>query len=254
MSRRADDAYGALLLEASRSQAYQKFCIQALGCNVGQLSPVDRSQLRMVRQLVRRHAQSWSGDPYRVLDLGCGTGGIAYHLSNRLDLDVLGIDFARAAIDAAKNRWLDGDGPRFRVDDLLTLDLGDETFATLLAIDVLANLSAPRLALNRWLPHLAPGGQLLLLGSAEDPRPAHALPLVRWLRRQDYRVQHVDLTAFEHRHWPVQLATLDALRRDFAAEGHLALFALLRNEAIRGQKLVRAGRARRFLLRATPLV
>ena len=78
-----------------------------------------------------------TADGESVLDVGCGTGGLAAALMRRCQVKrVLGVDLAPAYIAHANGRLVD---PRvaFQVGDACALDLPDETFDRVLSLLVL---------------------------------------------------------------------------------------------------------------------
>ncbi|MEP6608606.1 MAG: class I SAM-dependent methyltransferase [Burkholderiaceae bacterium] len=78
-----------------------------------------------------------TADGERVLDVGCGTGRLAFALSEKCRVDQLvGIDFSPAYIDHAKRHNRD---PRivFQVGDACALDFPDHSFDRVLALLVL---------------------------------------------------------------------------------------------------------------------
>ena len=78
-----------------------------------------------------------TADGERVLDVGCGTGHLAFALSNRCRVDQLrGIDFAPAYVEHAARRNQD---PRlvFQVGDACALEFADHSFDRVLSLLVL---------------------------------------------------------------------------------------------------------------------
>lgn len=78
-----------------------------------------------------------TADGESVLDVGCGTGGLAAALMRRCEVErVLGVDLVPAYIEHARRRLAD---PRaaFQVGDACALDLPDRTFDRVLSLLVL---------------------------------------------------------------------------------------------------------------------
>src|SRR5690242_16201834 len=62
-----------------------------------------------------------------LLDLACGRGGYALEIARRVDVQVVGVDFAKVAIDQARLRAREvglADRAEFRVGDLAGTGLG----------------------------------------------------------------------------------------------------------------------------------
>lgn len=89
----------------------------------------------------------------RVLDAGCGTGGMTEELAYR-GADVVAIDISPALIEIAAKRLPEGLAPRvtFTSGDMLSADLGQ--FDHVMAMDSMIYYTAPDL--GRALAHLCP--------------------------------------------------------------------------------------------------
>ena len=100
--------------------------------------------------------------PGRVLEVGCGTGGLLVAAA-RIGVDIQGVDIAARWLVVARRRLTD-----HGVDIPLTaagaerLPWPDGTFDTLVADSLLEHLDDPGRALREWVRVLRPGGQLLL--------------------------------------------------------------------------------------------
>jgi SAM-dependent methyltransferase len=106
----------------------------------------------------------------RVLDVGCGVGRWSRLLASR-GAQVTGVDLSPTMIAQAQQRALAegvADRCRFRVQDLSSLDVGDE-YDLILGVTVLQHIldaAALRAALRAMTAHLAPGGHMVLLEAA----------------------------------------------------------------------------------------
>ena len=225
-----------LLVAAVSSAAHQELCRLAFGGALGQLSPVDAHQLGLLEAVLRRVR------PSHLVELGCGAGGLARWLVQRLGIRVTAADWAPRALDLA-HRF--GKGVEYRRLDIESLHLPAESVEVLLAVDVLAHLDDPQEVLRRGYHGLIPGGSWLLLGSELDTATSHfAGPLAKL----GAVVQVVDLSRLEGVLWGRQAQALVGLRDVYEAEEHGALWRVLRNEAERGLRWASEGRGRRFLV------
>ena len=259
--------FGDLLVDALDSQAYSTFCQRALGLDIGHFSPVDARQLALLESVMlgvhQRHKSSTT--PFRWLDVGCGAGSLAARWTRRLDdlggdggpAIAYGIDLSEAALVAGRRRFREL-GPRLKLHvadahDLRSLPAA--SFDVLLAVDVLAFLDDPVMALRGWLRLLLPAGYLLILGSSKNsvPKSVSKEDLEAEVPWQDALegfaeiVASVDLTPLERQVWRAQRRVLPHLEPEFRAEGRLPLYRLLFQEAQRCGRWADLGATRRTL-------
>lgn len=100
----------------------------------------------------------------KILDAGCGTGNMATQIARRFPSSrVCGVDLTPASIEIAReNAAKKGvTSAEFRVDDLLTMELG-EAFDVILSIGVLHHLADMSLGLKNLAGHLDDTGYLVL--------------------------------------------------------------------------------------------
>jgi ubiquinone/menaquinone biosynthesis C-methylase UbiE len=123
------------------------------------------------RELLSRFAVSVKGRG-EVCDLGCGPGHIARYLGNQ-GVHICGLDLSPRMIDQA--RKLNPD-IAFRVGNMMSLDVGDESLAGIVAFYAIVNIpesSLPTVFAEMWRV-LKSGGRLLLSFHVGDEvvRPA----------------------------------------------------------------------------------
>jgi len=104
----------------------------------------------------------------RILDIGCGTGEIAWRLGRRFsDSTILGVDLEEPHLERARARCADmGSRVRFQRDDALALQVPDASFDLVLSRHVVQAVPDPLRAIAEMARVLAPGGRVHLL--AED--------------------------------------------------------------------------------------
>jgi len=99
----------------------------------------------------------------RVLDVGSGIGGAAFHLARKYGALVTGIDLAPEMVEIARERAREEDGPggvTFLLGDILTTPLG--LFDVIWSRDALMHVpDKPRL-FSRLHDLLEPGGRLVI--------------------------------------------------------------------------------------------
>jgi len=104
----------------------------------------------------------------RALDVGCGTGFLAFELAAR-GHTVTGIDFAPAMIAAAKNK---AEAQRIAVAlgraDAEQLPFAARRFDLAISRHLLWTLPHPEAAVDEWIRVLRPGGRLVILDGQFD--------------------------------------------------------------------------------------
>ena len=116
-----------------------------------------RAEAERMAELIRERRPG----AHRLLDVGCGTGEHARHLS-ALGFEVDGVDLEPAFVEIARNKCPRG---RFEVADMTVLDLPgryDVVLSLFSAIGYVRTRDALRRTLVRLAAHLAPDGILLV--------------------------------------------------------------------------------------------
>lgn len=93
----------------------------------------------------------------RVLDIGCGTGAFSKRLAEN-GYGVTGLDSSPLALEYCGKRGLTD----VVAGDAATLPFPDDSFDTVIALDILEHLDDDRAAFAEWMRVLAPGGVLLI--------------------------------------------------------------------------------------------
>jgi SAM-dependent methyltransferase len=102
------------------------------------------------------------GDPGRVLEVGCGTGGLLLAGSRR-GWEITGVDIAARWLVVARRRLDDaGRCAELVAASVEALPWDDASFDTVAADSLVEHLDDPRIALGECLRVLRPGGRLLL--------------------------------------------------------------------------------------------
>jgi len=142
---------------------------------------------RVRRALAKDYIQAEPG--MKVLDIGCGTGGILEYLP---EVDYLGFDMNPDYVEAAAKRF--GPGNRFICANVNEVPAEAEgSFDRILALGLLHHLEDREVVNLMKLAHrlLAPGGRLVTLDSCyRDHQPAVARFLIDRDRGQNTRTAH----------------------------------------------------------------
>ncbi len=242
--------FDELLVDALDSPAYASFCRRSMGLDIGHFSPVDAIQVSLLASMLKGLDRSKPpGRPFRWLDLGCGAGNMTAWLARQLGTAVAyGVDLASEAIAVGRRRHADlGQRLHLHVADVHDLRvLPAASFDALVAVDVLAFVDEPEIALRRWLRLLAPGGRALVLGSSRGGTQKARFE-VGLLGRYTPPPLVVDLTSLDRHLWRSQRRILAVMGKDFEGEGRLPLYRLLCQEARRCGRWAEAGSTRRTL-------
>lgn len=163
-----------------------------------------------------------------LLDAGCGTGNGSVYFAAR-GLDVTGIDFVEEAIrrgrvKAAERRL----SVRFLVKDAMTLEVWDETFASVIDSGLFHIYSGEeRKQYVRGLAHvLRAGGRLFLLGFSDEEPSAEGGVSVEELQAEfaeGWEIESVKTVRGE-----VSAAFLAEFPKDFPEAGPKMRFAVIR--------------------------
>lgn len=97
----------------------------------------------------------------RVLDAGCGTGGLILRMKARHpQWRFSGIDFMPMACALAEKRC--GSGVDLQVASITALPFADQTFDVVISADVVCQVAEPARAMEEFFRVLRPGGQVII--------------------------------------------------------------------------------------------
>jgi tocopherol O-methyltransferase len=149
--------------------------------------------------------------PLRIIDLGCGIGGIAFSIADHFGSEVTGVTLspvqARLAREGALKRGLAA-RCTFQVGDLLELPHRDH-FHAAVAVESFSHIGDGERFFDRISALLVGGGLLILVDDTVDEKAGRSRGPARWLSR------------FE-RGWHLHgLATASAIRSTAATSGFI---------------------------------
>jgi ubiquinone/menaquinone biosynthesis C-methylase UbiE len=121
-------------------------------------------EYRKGERSIRRFAElatGWQGG--RSLDFGCGGGGLTYRLAE-VSREAVGIDLDDAKLEFARRQAdrLGATNADFVCYDGKALPFADESFDSILCVDVIEHLPNPERFVTEFVRVLKPGGKLLL--------------------------------------------------------------------------------------------
>jgi ubiquinone/menaquinone biosynthesis C-methylase UbiE len=150
----------------------------------------DHVELRLALQAERRQDLAarierllapWRGDE-RALDVGCGTGALAYALAPHMG-EVVGVDTSEEYVDAAR-RNAPGNCT-FELGDAAALAFPYGAFDLVGCLRVLHHVRRPELVVSELARVTRPGGRIILADQLGDVDPLRSLELDRFERARD---------------------------------------------------------------------
>jgi len=149
-----DSAYGNY-----ESETYRLVRIETYGEDFGQTSWVTTEESKEIPQLLDLRLNS------SVLEIGCGSGGYALHLAEKVGCRLVGLDInapgVRNANRLALARGLASQARFDQCDVSKELPFEDKTFDAVFSNDVLCHLPARPEILGEMFRVLKPGGRML---------------------------------------------------------------------------------------------
>jgi SAM-dependent methyltransferase len=141
------------------SDVYAQIRLETYGQDLGQTNWVSVEESRAIPKML------CLGPGSTVLEIGCGSGGYALHLTEKLGCNIVGLDINKHGINIAKKLASDrglAAGARFELCNASKqLPFRDETFDAVFSNDVLCHIPERRSALAEMFRVLKPGGRML---------------------------------------------------------------------------------------------
>jgi len=235
---------------AQASRAHSQLCERVFGKDLTQDGQADMGSLHdLITYLDIRE-----GD--RVLDLGCGAGGISEYLSDATGAQVTGLDYAASAIETAGNRAIGKEDRLAYVQgDMNTLDFPDHSFDKVVSIDTIywvANVDDALASIGKLVK---PDGRIgifvantPLMDDSQGAYELHGTWIAKSLKRLSLNYDAYDYTESFLSFWPRMKEVAIDLRDDFVAEGNEVIFDSFMLDADEDYlPAAEAGKLRRFL-------
>jgi ubiquinone/menaquinone biosynthesis C-methylase UbiE len=141
------------------SHPYRQVRIETYGQDFGQTSWVTNEEAQEIPQLLGLKRDSF------VLEVGCGSGGYALHLAEKLGCQLVGLDSNEPGIRSANELVLTrplGSRARFeQCDASKNLPFDDETFDAVFSNDILCHVPRRLDVFVEMFRVLKPGGRML---------------------------------------------------------------------------------------------
>jgi len=140
---------------ARASAAHSELCRQVFGLDLCQEGQTDMAALNDLLEILKLKPGE------EVLDVGCGAGVIAEHISDQKDVSVTGLDYAEPAIAEATERTKAKRSKlKFVQGDMNALDLPAQSLDAVISLDTLYWVSDLEKTLSMLMVALRPGGRM----------------------------------------------------------------------------------------------
>ncbi len=237
---------------AGASAAHSRFCKRVFGADLCQDGQVDMAGINHMLEVLDLT------EDRKVLDLGCGSGGIARYIADKTGARVTGLDYAETAIAEARERSTSGAGKlEFLQGDINALEFVPGSFDAIVSLDTLYWVDDLEATLGHLIQILKPDGQLAVFmeHNLEDegrperlrpPKTALAQALTKFgvsFTVHDYSAQNVTFW------WRIRQAA-DDLREEFEREGNGFIAASLQKQADIFLPDIEAGKTTRYFYHA----
>jgi ubiquinone/menaquinone biosynthesis C-methylase UbiE len=242
--------YGA----AFESKTHREFCRRMYGQDLCQENMTDMSILDgMLEKLALK-----SGD--KVLDLGCGSGGVAAYASENHGLSVTGIDYSDAAVKVASGRAIGkSDRLSFHKGDLNTLEVPANSYDAAYSVDSIYWVADATDTVRRITHGIKPGGKFaviiaLIADYCDSPEELelHGTFVADAFKNLQLEYEGYDYTEEFLDWWPRIKENALALRPDYEREGNAFIADVYIKEADEEfLPAIAAGDVRKYLYIAT---
>ncbi|MGI9271078.1 MAG: class I SAM-dependent methyltransferase [Woeseiaceae bacterium] len=211
---------------AQASHAHSQLCERVFGKDLTQDGQADMNSLNdLVSYLDIRE-----GD--RVLDLGCGAGGISEYLSDATGAHVTGLDYAATAIETAGKRTVGKEDRLAYVQgDMNALEFPNHSFDKIVSIDTIYWVADIDEALDAISKLVEPGGRMgIFIANTPqmDDSPGayelHGTWVAKSLKKLNLAYDAYDYTESFLSFWPRMKEVALELRDEFVAEGNEVIF------------------------------
>jgi len=235
---------------AQASKAHSELCNRVFGKDLTQDGQADMESLNdLISYLIIKKDD-------RVLDLGCGAGGISEYISDETGAHVTGLDYAASGIQVATDRT---ESKRDRLTyvqgDMNALEFREHSFDQVISLDTIYWAADIDKALASIVRLVKPGGKLGIFIATTplmDDGPSACEPRGTWVARSltklslDYDVH--DYTESFLLFWPKLKKVVMELYDDFVAEGNEVIFDSFMLDADEDYlPAAEAGKLRRYL-------
>ena len=148
------DWYNEYFRRAAESATHSRFCEAVYGRDLCQHGMMDIDEMAFLTSLLKPGT--------KVLEIGCSNGHITEHLHKHSGCNILGLDYADAAVAQAKARTQGKAGLDFQVADLIHDELPGDGYDTIVSIDSIYFMGDYNKTLTKLNGKLKPGGRMII--------------------------------------------------------------------------------------------
>lgn len=248
-TERMSKGYDNLLLRTEASKAYSMFCERVFGKDLSQFNVLDVEQLNtLIEKLNLKPGET-------ALDLGCGNGRIAEHISDVTGAKMIGLDFAAEVIKSAQKRTIDKKSRlTYLVGNMDEMSFEEGSFDAAISIDTLyfvESIDATIRELKRLLK--PPNGRLAIFCDQNcDPDESRDILLPentkvgKAMRNNGLIYQTIDFTSNSRGIWLREIKAAEELREQFAKEGNTDIYEDRMQDAKKTLDSIESGRHVRY--------
>lgn len=215
--------YNEYFRRAAESPAHSRFCEAVYGKDLCQHGMMDIDEMDFLASLLK------PGE--KVLEVGCSNGHITEYLHQKTGCNILGLDYADAAIAQAQERTRDKAAAlNFQCADLIHDELPGGDYDAVLAIDSIYFMGDYNKTLAKLNARLRPGGRMIIAAfqAKEDGDPDTILlpghtRMDEALQSSPFSYVQHDFTTNIRNHWLKNYDFSRKLQSEFAAEGNAFL-------------------------------
>lgn len=230
------------------SNTYKKYCELVHGTSLFQLNMTDSIMIEKLLSLLNLNENS------KVLDLGCGLGGITEYIYEKKNSSVLGVDFSEKAISIATKRVEGINKIKFLAQDIESFVKSEEKFDAVVAIDSLMFVKDLYNFISRVVSIVLPRGKIgmlytqpLMLNDGEKSLEPGYTRLGKALKCNSLKYEVLDFTLQEQEVWEKKIKYAQELKDEFTKEGSLELCENCAREAKDMLELIKGGMCKKYL-------
>lgn len=215
--------YNEYFRRAAKSPTHSRFCEAVYGVDLCQHGMMDSDEMDFLASLLK------PGE--KVLEVGCSNGYITEYLHEKAGSNLLGLDYADAAIAQAQERTRHKTSTlNFRCADLIHDELPGGDYDVILAIDSIYFMGDYNKTLAKLNARLRPGGRMIIAAFQVKEESDPDVILLAGHTRMDQALQALSFRYVQHdftpnicNHWIKNYEFSRTLQSEFADEGNAFL-------------------------------